>query len=203
MSPRKRQETPIPADVPEELQPPSRAASQVPRKEAVDERPRFMSAEEKHQLIMEYASQRKPVDNRQRLSLWAGVIICGLAIGLGWLYAARQSVANAIQAPSEQTVAEIGVTDPQDQSGKSTAGQEFQNNIKNAMNSLSDLQARSAAEVRAAAAMREQVQQTAASGSSPTATTTVSLPSVKPATGETPKKNAGYKLPSGVETDKE
>ena len=64
-------------------------------KASVSTRPRILSDEEKHQLILAHASSRRSVDHIQQLSLWAGVIICAAAIGVGWLYSLRQSVASA------------------------------------------------------------------------------------------------------------
>jgi len=214
MSPRKRLEAPIPTDMPAELPPRSaprpqrnatEAAAPPPRDERDEERPRFMSAEEKHQLIMTYAAQRKiqPVDKTQLFSLWAGVIVCTLAIGLGWMYAVRQSVANAIQSPAEQTLTELGVSGSQNKTNQPSPGEEFQGNINNAMQKLGEIQSRSMAELKTASAIRDEVQQAAASGTASAATTTVSKPSVKAAASKTSKKNAGYELPAGAKADKE
>ncbi len=60
------------------------------------ERPRFMSSEEKRQLILAHAAERQPVDAVQRFSLWTGVAVCILAITVGWVYTMRQSIAGAI-----------------------------------------------------------------------------------------------------------
>ncbi|MBD3281297.1 hypothetical protein GF391_00950 [Candidatus Uhrbacteria bacterium] len=64
------------------------------------ERPRILSAEEKRQLILAHAAERRPVDTVQRFSLWTGVLVCVLAITIGWLYTMRQSIAGAIQTDS-------------------------------------------------------------------------------------------------------
>lgn len=64
-------------------------------------RPMIMSDEEKRQLIMAHAANRKPTDRVQQFSLVAGVFICALAIGLGWLYSVRQSMANIFPASGQ------------------------------------------------------------------------------------------------------
>lgn len=66
-------------------------------------RPMILSDEEKRQLIMAHAASRKPTDRIQQFSLIAGVFICALAIGLGWLYSVRQSMANIFPAQSGST----------------------------------------------------------------------------------------------------
>lgn len=65
-------------------------------------RPMIMSDEEKRRLIMAHAASRKPADRMQQFSLMAGVFICALAIGLGWLYSVRQSMAEVFPAKSAQ-----------------------------------------------------------------------------------------------------
>lgn len=64
-------------------------------------RPMILSDEEKHQLIMAHAANRKPTDRVSQLSLVAGVFICALAIGLGWLYSVRQSMAKIFPASTQ------------------------------------------------------------------------------------------------------
>ncbi|GEM_PF-1216192 len=61
------------------------------------ERPRLMSDSEKRQLILAHAANRRPVDAVQRFSLWTGVIICVLAIGVGWIYTMRQTIIGALE----------------------------------------------------------------------------------------------------------
>ncbi len=63
----------------------------------------LMSEEEKRQVIEAHAARRVPMNRSQMASLWAGVMICVVAIGAGWVYAMRQSIANAIQPPAEIT----------------------------------------------------------------------------------------------------
>ncbi len=65
---------------------------------SASDRPRLLTAEEKRQLILAHAAQREPVDSVQRFSLWTGVLVCVLVIGIGWLYTMRQTIAGAIQA---------------------------------------------------------------------------------------------------------
>jgi len=61
------------------------------------ERPRLMSATEKRQLILAHAANRRPVDAVQRFSLWTGVAVCILAIGVGWVYTMRQTIIGALE----------------------------------------------------------------------------------------------------------
>lgn len=81
-------------------------------------RPKILSDEEKRQLIMAHAASRKPVDHVQRVSLVAGVLICALAIGAGWLYSVRMSMAEVFpktdQASSAETAAEARLRYQQD-----------------------------------------------------------------------------------------
>jgi hypothetical protein len=67
------------------------------------ERPRIMSAAEKRQLILAHAANRRPVDTVQRFSLWTGVAICILAIGVGWVYTMRQTIIGALETDAAVT----------------------------------------------------------------------------------------------------
>jgi hypothetical protein len=94
------------------------ARGQTP-KVAGTSRPMIMSDEEKRQLIMAHAANRKPADRVQQFSLIAGVFVCAMAIGLGWLYSVRQSMANIFPAkPGQETVQD------------STLKQQYENQIR-------------------------------------------------------------------------
>lgn len=69
-------------------------------------RPKILSDEEKRQLIMAHAASRKPIDHVQRVSLVAGVLICALAIGTGWIYSVRMSMAEVFPKTGESDSAE-------------------------------------------------------------------------------------------------
>lgn len=56
-------------------------------------RPKMVGDAEKRRLIEAHAAIRQPIDHVQRVSLWAGVIICVVAIGAGWLYSVRNGMA--------------------------------------------------------------------------------------------------------------
>ncbi|MFA6100339.1 MAG: hypothetical protein WC750_05750 [Patescibacteria group bacterium] len=69
-------------------------------------RPMILSDEEKHQLIMAHAANRKPTDRVQQFSLVVGVFICAVAIGLGWLYSVRQSMAKVFPTSTQSVQAD-------------------------------------------------------------------------------------------------
>lgn len=72
-------------------------------------RSRFFGEEEKRELILAHAANRQPIDQVQRVSLWAGVIICAAAIGVGWLYSVRNGMAEIF--PTAQKAAQsVGQT---------------------------------------------------------------------------------------------
>ena len=69
----------------------------------------ILSDAEKHYLIQAHAASRQPVDHVQRFSLVAGVFICVMVIGIGWLYSVRKSVAQIY--PAAQSAADsVGQT---------------------------------------------------------------------------------------------
>lgn len=85
---------------------PKRVAAKAANASAT-ERPRILSSEEKRQLILAHAAERQPVDGVQRLSLWSGVVVCILAIAIGWVYTMRQSIASAIDTSKANSSEQI------------------------------------------------------------------------------------------------
>jgi hypothetical protein len=67
-----------------------------------EDTPRMISDDEKHQLIRAHAAMRAPQDPLQRLSLWAGVSLSVLMIGVGWWLSVGQQVRGAVNQQSEQ-----------------------------------------------------------------------------------------------------
>lgn len=60
-----------------------------------------MSGEEKRSLILAHAAERVPVDHAQKITLWAGIAVCVLAIGTGWLYSVRLGMAEVFPADKD------------------------------------------------------------------------------------------------------
>jgi hypothetical protein len=182
MSPRKNFESSVLPENPPER--PQRTAPR-PRRQVSDvaappERSKFMSAEEKHDLINYHASRQKAIDPMQRVALWVGVLVCAIAISGGWAYALRQSIANAVQSPTDRTLQDLGFGSSAD----SPAAKQFKSNMQDAMQRVGSLEEQSVAEMRTAAAVGQQVMQAAT------------------ATAATPAgKNSGFPIPPGVKKD--
>lgn len=62
---------------------------------------KILSVEEKRSLILAHATQRVPVDQAQKVSLWVGIAVCVLAIGAGWLYSVRLGIAEVFPADKQ------------------------------------------------------------------------------------------------------
>lgn len=76
-----------------------RSGAGLAGKERVKEK--ILSGEEKRSLILAHAAKRVPVDHAQKVSLWAGIAICVLAIGTGWLYSVRLGIAEVFPADKD------------------------------------------------------------------------------------------------------
>lgn len=156
----------MPAELPQRNVPrPRRTIAETPtsppRQEQPEEQSRFMSANEKHLLILEHASRRRTIDPMQRMALWVGVLVCAVVISGGWAYAVRQSIANAVQSPLDQTLEDFGYGSSAD----SSAAKQFKGNMQEAMKRVVDMEEKSVAEMRTAAAVGQQVLQAASSSS--------------------------------------
>lgn len=68
---------------------------------AITVAPRILSEEEKRQLILAHARSRKPVDPGQRMSLWAGVLVCVLFIVGAWVYTVGSGIQRAFAGPMD------------------------------------------------------------------------------------------------------
>lgn len=67
---------------------------------------RFLGREEKRSLILAHSAKRLPVDHAQKITLWAGIAVCVLAIGTGWLYSVRLGIAEVF--PADEKVEQDG-----------------------------------------------------------------------------------------------
>ncbi len=82
------------------------AAASVPVEAAVHvATPRFLSAEEKRQLILAHAEMRRPHDPLQMLSVWAGVAVTVLVLVVGYWYATKPSFVEAQSKPFDAELA--------------------------------------------------------------------------------------------------
>ncbi len=76
-----------------------RSGSMSTKKNVAKEK--FLSGDEKRSLILAHAAERVPVDHAQKVTLWAGIAICVLAIGTGWLYSVRLGMAEVFPADKD------------------------------------------------------------------------------------------------------
>ncbi len=65
---------------------------------------RFLSADEKRQLILAHVQARRPIDAKQRASVWAGVIICTLLIVGVWAYTVGGNIRRSLASPVDPNV---------------------------------------------------------------------------------------------------
>jgi hypothetical protein len=146
---------------------PKRTRKTSPKREFVAEvpeidRPRIMSAAEKHQLILAHAANRQPIDPVQKFSLWTGVAICILVIGVGWVYTMRQSILGAL------------ATDSSDQNvNYSDLRESMHGSINNIVEKIDSMQEKELQELREQAILNQVLNDTAQSIAS---TTTDVLP---------------------------
>ncbi|MDF1496731.1 MAG: hypothetical protein P1P90_01585 [Patescibacteria group bacterium] len=163
------------------------------------ERPRIMSSEEKRQLILAHAAMRQPVDTVQRFSLWTGVIVCVLAIAIGWVYTMRQTIAGAIGTNETGTTGEVNYGEL-----KST----IHDNINVMVEEIDSLQEDHLMDLREQAAILQTIDQINASTSADNATTSAQMESsghsdlFQPSneSSETPSSN-DFQIPPGVTID--
>jgi hypothetical protein len=163
------------------------------------ERPRIMSSEEKRQLILAHAAVRQPVDTVQRFSLWTGVLVCVLAISIGWLYTIRQSIASAI-TPTESTQAEPLNYDELKAS--------MHSNINEMVEQIDSLQEDHLLELREQAALIEVINESEQSTSTTATTSTQTEPIdqgradlFKPSDNSNNSSSDNFALPPGVSID--
>lgn len=78
----------------------------VPLEETpVSSTPRFLSSEEKRQLILAHAAMRRPHDPIQMLSVWAGVVATVAVLVVGYWYATKPSFVEASNQPFDSELA--------------------------------------------------------------------------------------------------
>lgn len=63
-----------------------------------------MSQEEKRQLILAHAARHRPLDPVQRLSLWAGVVICLLFVVGAWAYTVGSGIRRSMARPMDENL---------------------------------------------------------------------------------------------------
>lgn len=66
--------------------------------------PRLLSVDEKRQLILAHVQARRPIDAKQRASVWAGVIICTLLIVGVWVYTVGGTIRRSLASPVDSNV---------------------------------------------------------------------------------------------------
>lgn len=162
----------------------SRARKIEPGSNPSPERPRILGVEEKRQLILAHSAAQEPVDSVQRVSLWAGVAVCFLAIAVGWIYSMRQTIAGVFDSPVTQTINGFKTTETEDA--------QLQQNLDAVMHHLNAAQSQSAAELQVIQAVAAQVQEAASSSAA-------RQDLFKPAT--TQQFNIKSNLPSGVKVE--
>lgn len=84
-----------------------------------DMTPRVLSREEKRELILAHAANRKPMHPRDKMTLWGSVIICAVAIAAAWIAVVPSGIRRIMAAPSDAS----GMRDVR------TAGEELRDEI--------------------------------------------------------------------------
>lgn len=82
-----------------------RAAAPAPVEEVHVATPRFLSADEKRQLILAHAQMRRPHDPIPMLSVWAGVAVTVMVLVVGYWYATKPSFVEAQSKPFDEELA--------------------------------------------------------------------------------------------------
>lgn len=93
--------------------------------------PRLLSSDEKRQLILAHAASRRPMDPVQRMSLWAGVIICTLFIIGGWMYTVGAGIKKSLAGPLD-----LGLGDVQAEIGKINSDGDVTGDLGKAFNDV-------------------------------------------------------------------
>ncbi|MBU2566451.1 hypothetical protein KKG46_02730 [Patescibacteria group bacterium] len=152
----------------------------------------LLSPEEKRQLIMAHAEMRQPVDSMQRFSLWAGVFICVMAIGVGWLYTMRQTIVDAMDVNSQVTAIQETLTPLE-------AKEELHNNLQTALEKLEALEQQNNQELMLQMQQNQQASSTESASSTQVTTSTETslfIPVEEPET-----KEPAFPIPQGLEID--
>jgi hypothetical protein len=163
------------------------------------DRPRIMSAEEKRQLILAHAAERQPVDTVQRFSLWTGVVVCVLAITIGWVYTMRQSIAGAIITGNTQ----------EEQIDYDELKSSIHSNISDMVDQIDTLQEDHMFDLRVQAEALKAINELEQSTSTQSASSTTATSTETSARGDLfqPSSNSGdsepnnFELPPGVSID--
>ncbi len=161
-------------------------------------RPRVLSAEEKRQLILAHAAQREPVDNVQRFSLWMGVIVCVLAITVGWVYSMRQTIAGAITSQNQSAEESIDYDKIKDS---------LNTNIDKMVNEIDHIQDNQLLELqKQAVVMKSQMEAESSTSSAAATSSEETLNSrndlfVPADINPVPPKDSSFDLPNGVTID--
>jgi hypothetical protein len=69
---------------------------------AFENTPRILSPEEKRELILAHAQERRPRDPVQRITLWTGVAVAVLAVVCGWFLTVGREVKRDIQGTDSE-----------------------------------------------------------------------------------------------------
>ena len=156
----------------------------------------LLSPEEKRQLIMAHAQTRQPVDSMQRFSLWAGVVICVMAIGVGWLYTMRQTIVTAMDTANQNNPDQDLVTPIE-------AKEELHNNLQSALQKLEALEQQNSQELMMQMAENPVPQQSSSTASATTTAETgtsteqqLFVPVQTP-----PEPEPAFPIPQGLEID--
>lgn len=157
------------------------------------DRPRIMSATEKRELILAHAANRRPVDPVQRFSLWTGVAVCILVIGVGWVYAMRQSIVGALATDAS------GV-DTEQTLDYAELRESVHGSINNLVDKIDNMQEKELQELREQAAMIKALESTANSIASGTeAVTSSTRKDLFQPDANAPKNNPNqFEIPGGV-----
>jgi hypothetical protein len=78
--------------------------------------PRIVSSDEKRQLILAHAAQRRPVDPVQRMSLWAGVFVCVVFVIGAWFYTVGSGIRDSFARTPDRLMMYRGGEEPEDTS---------------------------------------------------------------------------------------
>ncbi|MBU0540392.1 hypothetical protein KKD88_02545 [Patescibacteria group bacterium] len=70
-------------------------------------KPKILSLDEKRELILAHTRARRPLDATQKVSMWAGVIVCSVFVALFWLYATNDGITRALAEPRDETVTAV------------------------------------------------------------------------------------------------
>ncbi len=68
---------------------------------------RVVSPDEKRQLILQHAASRRTLDPVQRMSMWAGVVICMAFIIGGWMYTVGSGIKHSLAGTVDPNLQQV------------------------------------------------------------------------------------------------